>query len=206
MNKILYLILIQSIILNLTAQITKKDSVYFKGQYYSAEEYKSVKENYDRYNFDERFMPGLGYGYYLPTKADSIGSFRGVTVKYLFYRDVSQNINPGPSHVTVYAKLCLLSSSVKTIEKVFLYSAGIDLSFEKNPKRFFFVPYFGFEVGGLSQKSYGTTIQFTPTAGLHLISKKNFVVDLCGGYVYPIRNFEYLAGWYGDLSLNFVLW
>lgn len=184
----------------------QNDSVYFQGKYYKPDEYKKVKVEYEKYNFDERFMPGIGYGFYQPAKSDSIGSFHGVVVKYLIYREVSQNESSGPSHVDFYAKLSLLNSLEENIEQVFLYSLGLDLSFEKNPQRFFFIPYFGLEVGGLSQKTYGTTIQFTPTIGVHLLSKKNISLDMCAGYVYPIKNFEALAGWYGDISFNFVLW
>jgi hypothetical protein len=206
MKKIFLLIFVLSLVFQAHAQVSAKDSIYFKGEYYKPEEYKKVKTEYDKYNFDERFMPGIGYGFFQPAKSDSIGAFHGITVKYLFYRDVSQNDDSGPSHLTFYAKLCLLNSTKNNISQVFLYAAGIDLSFEKNPHRYFCIPYFGLELGGLSQKSYGTTIQFTPTVGLHLFSKKNFTMDLCGAYVYPVRNFEVLAGFYGDLNINFVLW
>ncbi len=206
MKTIVLFLIAYMIAIDAASQLMPEDSIYFKGKYYKSEEYKQVKAEYDRFNFDERFMPGIGYGFYAPGKADSIGFFNGISVKYLFYRDVSQNENPGPSHVTIYSKLCLLKSTEDIISQVFIYSLGLDLSFEKDPHRYFFIPYFGLEFGGLSQKSYGTTIQFTPTVGLHLISKKNFVIDLCSGYIYPIRNFEHLAGWYGDVTLNFVLW
>ena len=206
MKRMLGVIVFQLIMFSLFSQVKAQDSIYFNGKYYNPDEYKDVKKEYDRYNFDERFMPGIGYGFYQPSKSDSIGSFYGVVVKYLFYREVSQNERSGPSHIDFYSKLGLLNSTEGDISQVFLYSLGIDLSFEKDPHRYFFIPYFGLEMGGLSQKSYGTSIQFTPTAGVHLISKKNLTVDLSGGYVYPIKNFEHLAGWYSDICLNFVLW
>jgi hypothetical protein len=206
MRKIVFIMLIQMFVVQIFGQISSGDSVYFRGKYYQSAEYEKVKADYDKYNFDKRFMPGIGYGFFLPAKSDSIGAFHGVSVKYLFYRNVSQNKDPGPSHVDFYAKLNLLNSMKDNISQVFLYSLGVDLSFEKNPQRFFFIPYFGLEIGGLSQKSYGSTIQFTPTVGLHLFSKKNISVDLTAGYVYPVKNFETFAGWYGDFCLNFVLW
>jgi hypothetical protein len=196
----------QIFITSILAQIEIKDSVYYRGKYYNQAEYEKVKTDFEKYNFDERFMPGIGYGFYLPSKSDSIGAFHGISVKYLFYRDVSQNTDPGPSHLDFYAKLNLLKSIKDSISQVFIYSLGVDLSFEKNPNRFFFIPYFGLEIGGLSQKNFGTTIQFTPTVGIHILSKKNISIDLTTGYVYPVRNFETLAGWYGDVCLNFVLW
>jgi hypothetical protein len=206
MRKIVFILLTQIIVYQAYAQIDSRDSIYFQGRYYKPDEYRNAKNEYDKYNFDKRFMPGIGYSYFKPAKSDSIGNFDGITVKYLFYRDVSQNQDPGPSHLTFYAKLSLLKSSEANFSQIFLYSMGLDLSFEKDPHRYYFIPFFGLEVGGLSQKSYGTTIQFTPTVGLHLISKKNFTLDFSGGYVYPVKNFEHLAGWYGDLCVNFVLW
>jgi len=197
------LILISQITLfHIAAQSRYTDSTYLKGRYYSAEDLVKAK----KYIFDDRFMPGIGYSYFQPSKSDSIGVFHGVAVKYLLYRNVTMNENSGPSHWTIYTKFNLLSSTKENISQIFLYSLGVDLSFEKDPHRYYFIPYFGLEIGGLSQKSYGTTIQFTPSAGVHLISKKNFTLDATGGYIYPIRNFETLAGWYGDLCFNFVLW
>jgi hypothetical protein len=205
MKKILLVFFLIFFITVVQAQVYQGDSVYYQGRYYKIEEYKKIKAEYDRYNFDKRFLPGMGYGYYQPAKADSVGSYSGITVKYLFFRDVSQNDTPGPSHVSVYSKLCLFKNN-KQVGQVFIYSAGLDMSFERNPQRFFFIPYFGLEVGGLSQKLYGSTIQFTPTLGLHIISKKNLTLDFCGGYIYPIKIFEHQAGWYADLNLNFVFW
>lgn len=204
-HKLLLLLFVQLIAIQISGQV-KRDSIYYKGKYYNKADYERAKSDYEKFNFDERFMPGAGYGFYVPAKSDSIGIFSGVVVKYLLFRDVSQNDDPGPSHVDFYAKLGLFNSNEDAINQVFLYSAGLDLSFEKDPHRYFFIPYFGLEIGGLSQKSYGTTIQFTPTFGVHLFSKPNISIDLNAGYVYPIKNFEHLSGWYGDICLNFVLW
>lgn len=183
-----------------------RDSIKFHDEYYSPAEYKIVKEAYDKVNYETWFMPGVSYTYYQPKMTDSLGDYSGVTVEYLIYGKVGQNNNPGPSHVRVYAKLNLLNNKLNDISPMFMYSIGVDLSIEKNPKRSYLIPYFGLEFGGMSQKQLGSSIQFTPTLGLHLLSKKNIYINLHGGYVYPMSNFEISQGWIGQVGVNFALW
>ena len=83
---------------------------------------------------------------------------------------------------------------------------GLDLSLEKNPKRNFLIPYFGLEAGGLTHKSLGTTIQFSPLAGLHVLSTKNLFINLHAGQVYTARNIDMLQGWFAQATVNFSLW
>lgn len=182
------------------------DSVWFKGKYYSPEEYEIVKAEDEKVNFETYFMPGIGYTYFQPKAIDSVGTFSGLTVEYLIYAKVEQNNNPGPSHVRWYAKLNILTSDKENINSMFMYTIGLDLSLEKNPKRSFLIPYFGLEFGGLSQKQFGSTVQFTPTLGIHLLSKKNLFINVHGGYIYPISNFDMLQGWVAQVAINFALW
>lgn len=181
------------------------DSVWFHGKYYSQAQYEVVQAAFEKMNFETYFMPGLGYTYYKP-EADSIGSFKGLAVEYLIFAQVHQNDEAGPSHVRLYSKLNILKSDSAHINSMFMYTLGLDLSLEKNPKRTFLIPYFGLEFGGISQKQFGTTMQFTPTLGIHLLSKKNIFINIHAGYVYPISNFEALQGWVGQAGINFAMW
>jgi hypothetical protein len=178
----------------------------FEGIWYAPADYKVVKAAYQQKNFETWFMPGLAYTYYQPKSTDSIGYFSGLTVEYLIYAKVEQNDGRGPSHVRWYSKLNILKSSKSDINSMFMYTLGLDLSLEKNPKRSYLIPYFGLEFGGMSQKQFGSTIQFTPTLGIHLLAKKNIFINVHGGYVYPVSNFETLQGWFGQAGLNFALW
>jgi hypothetical protein len=187
-------------------QSSHGDSSWYEGRYRSQEEMKAIRKKEAKETFETWFMPGLGYSIYQPKQRDSTGQFSGLTVDYLIYANVDQNDDPGPSHVRVYSKLNIMNSDRKSINSMFMYTIGLDLSLEKNPKRQFLIPYFGVEMGGISQKQFGSGIQFTPTFGLHLLSKKNMFINVHGGYVYPIRNFEMLQGWYGQAGLNFALW
>lgn len=182
------------------------DSLLYQGRWYAPTAYEQAKKAYEKSNFETWFMPGLGYTYYFPKGNKNIGAFSGLTVEYLIYADVDQNDNPGPSHVRFYSKLNILKSDKTDVDGIFMYTLGLDLSLEKNPNRNWLIPYFGLEMGGLSQKTYGSCLQFTPTFGVHALSRKNLFINLHGGYVYPLRNFEVLQGWYGQLGVNFALW
>jgi len=185
---------------------THGDSTYLNGRYYSPADYKVAKKENEKLNFETYFMPGLAYTFFQPRSTDSVGRFSGLTVEYLIYAKVEQSDRPGPSHVRFYSKLNILQSDKKAINSMFMYTMGLDLSLEKNPKRSYLIPYFGLEFGGLSQKQFGSTAQFTPTFGIHLLSKKNIFINVHGGYLYPLTNFETLQGWFAQAGLNFALW
>lgn len=182
------------------------DSIKYKGNYYSKSDYAKLKAAEEKINFKTYFMPGLGYTFYQPKASDTVGRFSGLAVEYLIFANVEQNNNPGPSHVRFYSKLNILRSDKAAISSMLMYTLGLDLSLEKNPKRSFLIPYFGLEFGGISQKQFGSTAQFTPTFGIHILSRKNLFINVHGGYVYPLANFEMLQGWFGQAGLNFALW
>jgi len=209
------LIILQIIFLCVIAgfgQETTKDSILFKNRYYQPTdpEYEALRSwlnlECDDLNFEAYFIPGLGYSYYQPKGADSTGKFHGVAVNYLIYSKMYQNNKPGPSIVRFYAKFSIVKSDKSDISDLFCYSLGLSFSFEKNPKRGYLVPFFGLEFGGLSQSQFGTTGQFTPTLGLHIVSKRNLFINLQGGYVYPITDFDILQGMFLEVGINFALW
>jgi hypothetical protein len=156
--------------------------------------------------FDRYFMPGGGYGVYIPKGKDSLGTLSGGVVEFLFFTRVAQNDDSGPSHVRLFGKLNLLNSSKKNVSDFLLYSVGLDMSLERNPKRNYFIPYFGLEMGGISNKNFGTSLQFTPMLGLHLISRQNLFLNVQGGYMYPVKNFDLLQGYMLQAGLNFSFW
>lgn len=156
--------------------------------------------------FDRAFMPGGGYALFLPKGKDSLGILRGGTIEFLLFTHVAQNDDSGPSHIRIYGKLNMLNSDKKNVTNFFSYAAGLDMSLERNPKRNYFIPYFGLEMGGLSNKSFGTTLQFTPTLGMHVVSRQNLFINLQAGYMYPVKNFDLLQGYAFQASLNFSFW
>ncbi len=156
--------------------------------------------------FDRTFMPGGGFNVLIPKSKDSLGTLSGGMVEFLFYTHVAQNDDSGPSHIRLYGKLNMLNSSKKNITDFFLYAVGLDMSLERNPKRNYFIPYFGLEMGGISNKNFGTTLQFTPTLGMHVVSRQNLFVNLQAGYMYPVNNFDLLQGYAFQGGVNFSFW
>ena len=210
MKKITFILLFNAILFSSFCQgvnHVSPDSVWVDGKYYKGSEIAKAQEREKKMNFESYFMPGLAYTLYQPKISDSLGLFSGIAVDYLIISNVNQTDNhSGPSHVQWYAKLNIMKSDRKEIGSMFMYTTGINLSFEKNPNRSFLIPFFGLEFGGMSQKQSGTTVQFTPTVGLHLLAKKNIYLKVHGGYVYPISNFENMQGWTAQAGLNFALW
>ncbi len=156
--------------------------------------------------FDNYFQPGAGYSFYAPKASDSLGRFSGVVIEYLIWAGVRQNEDRGPSHTRLYTKINILKSDKNNVSDMFMYGAGLNFSFERNPKRSYLIPYFGIELGGISQRNIGSTFQMTPLLGVHLLARRNIFVNLHGGYVYPINDFERLQGYFGQLGINFALW
>nr|NQU91962.1 hypothetical protein [Bacteroidota bacterium] len=208
MKKLIIISVIMLLAASVHSQEVKKDSIFYKNKFYYStdQDYEKIKAEYLKLNFESWFMPGLGYTFYRPKGSDSTGVFNGIAVNYLIYAKMYQNNKPGPSHVRFYTKLSIVKSTEKDINDLFCYSVGLSFSFEKNPKRPYLVPFFGLEFGGLSQSQWGTTGQFTPTLGLHLVSKRNLFINIQGGYVYPITNFDILQGLFLEAGVNFALW
>jgi hypothetical protein len=161
-------------------------------------------ENYLQ-DFDAFFMPGLGYRVYTP-KNDTLGLFHGLSVEFLFFERIRQTNSRGPSHSRMYGKLSILSSNEEDVNDLFEYGVGLDFSIERNPKRDWLIPYFGAEVGAISQKNQSTVFLFKPMLGLHLLAKEHLFINAQGGYLYPVKKFDDLQGLMGELTLNFSLW
>lgn len=177
----------------------KTDSVYYQG--------RMVSRNYmDNREFETYFMPGAGYSYYKFQGADSVGNFGGFTIDYLIYAKSHQNDDFGPSHVKVYSRLNMNKSDRSGMGNLFVYTAGLQMSIEKNPKRNFLIPYFGMEAGGMSNKILGSTFMFNPIAGVSLIATKNIYVNIHGGYIYPVGNYDLLSGYNVQATAQFAMW
>jgi hypothetical protein len=159
----------------------------------------------EKFDFETAFMPGLAYTVYAPAAHDSIGNYSGICIDYLFYAQVHQNDDYGPSHIRFYGKISILKSDKGKQTNLLMYNLGLDMSIERNPKRNYLIPFFGAELGGISKKQF-TTLAITPTAGIYLLSKKNIFINLYGGYVYTTREFETYKGFMAQAGLNFALW
>lgn len=170
----------------------KSDTMYLKFEI--QEEWKSF------------FIPGVSYTAFFPQDKSKYGTFQGFSIEYLIYSGINRNENKGPSHIKVYAKFDLMTSTNKDITEAFNYSMGLDLSFERNPKRRFLIPFFGLDLGFLYQKEMGHIFCFTPTGGVWLYSDQNLMAHFTVGYLYPAESIEKYRGLRVLAGLNFSLW
>jgi hypothetical protein len=150
-------------------------------------------------------LPGVGYSIYNPRDhADTV--FHGLNLELVVAAWISRNDNRGPSHGRVYLNAELLNATGLNIPLMFAYSAGVSLSFERNPQRNWLIPHYGFEVGGIVHQRIGAFFQATPYAGLHLFSSPNVFLGARLGYrVVPSRVDE-LAGLHVGLITDISIW
>jgi hypothetical protein len=151
-------------------------------------------------------LPGVYYGLYGPVDRATYGVLHGTTLELVVASWVHRNDNRGPSHGRVGVKVDLLSSTREGQPVAFMYAVGVDLSFERNPSRRFLIPFFGADVGGLTQKNMGHRFQVTPRAGVYLWTNRNLFLTLAGGYMLVPGEIETLRGWRANLGLNLTLW
>ena len=177
-----------------------------------------------REEWESFFLPGLAATTYIPENHAQLGIFNGISINYVFLAWVHRNEKRGPSHGRLYFKVDILDSTEKDIEDMIYYAFGLDLSFERNPRRPFLIPVFGLEMGGsytsrlvptegctvseteTCMEKLGGVFHITPTFGVHLWSDRNFFVSLTGGYTFPVQDYENLRGWRVNLGLNFTMW
>jgi len=152
------------------------------------------------------FLPGAYFTTYFPNADETLGWYRGAAVEVAFYTWVHRNDNRGPSHGRAYIKGQILDSSEEDAPITFIYSLGAELSVERNPHRRFLLPFFGLDVGGISQDNLGQRFQVTPQLGVYVWYSRNIFITLIGGYVIAPTELETLRGWTAALGGNFTLW
>jgi hypothetical protein len=155
------------------------------------------------------FMPGAQYSLLVPEARDQFGVLQGVSIEYLVAGWIHRNENRGPSHGRFYIDIDLMRSTV-TSDLGIIYSMGMTLSFERNPKRQFLIPYFGVELGGIYQKpETGDQVhaaQVNPLGGISLFASQNLFVNVTAGYMVPFSHMEQLRGFRAKAGLNFSFW
>ncbi|MEZ4302590.1 MAG: hypothetical protein R3B70_47110 [Polyangiaceae bacterium] len=128
------------------------------------------------------------------------GGFRLDAVRWSHHND-----DFGPGEGSVYFQASLLKSP-SSEHALGIYEVGMSLSFERNPKRRYLIPYFGFSSGGIVAEDVPGTGFVQPTLGLHLYASPNVVADVQGGYVFPTENVDQVMGVRGQVSIRFHAW
>ena len=152
------------------------------------------------------FLPALGYSVYMPATDADEGFYHGVNVQFAFTSWIHHNDNKGPSHGQWYFFLDLMQSDIEDVKDVFIYGTGVDMSFERAPKRKFLLPYFGLSLGWINQERIETRFFLNPELGLWLYADKNIFVNAKCGYMLPTTKTEEFQGLRACLSVNFSMW
>ena len=152
------------------------------------------------------FLPAIGASVYSPKTDSEVGTFTGISVQYALFSWIHRNDNSGPCLGQWYLSFDLLESCSDDIEGCFIYGTGVDLSFERNPKRKWLLPYFGAFFGWMNQSDIGYNITFAPRVGIWLYADEYLFVNAGASYLLPTKTFEEYQGLKATLSVNFSLW
>lgn len=112
----------------------------------------------DYKEWDDYFMPGVGYKVYVPKNQKDLGVYQGVETEFVIYARAkgSTSYKSGPSRVKTYGNLGILKSDKAGAKDLFSGILGLNLSFESKTDRKFGLPYFGLETGGIFQRDFST--------------------------------------------------
>jgi len=160
----------------------------------------------DDLEWDDYFMPGIGYKVYAP-KNDSLGVYQGIMTEFVIYSRAkgSGSRKTGPTRIKTYGDLSIIKSDKEGSKDIFYSNFGLNLSFEGKTNRKYLIPYFGIELGGMFQRDF-STFQFSPITGIQIISTPKIIWSVQGGYQYTTQRFDELSGYIGSTSLNVLLW
>lgn len=138
--------------------------------------------------------PGVSYKMYYPSICDTLGQYKGVSVKF----NLIQSDNDDEFYFRNYLSVEQLKSTKDNF--FFCYSFGALIGVEKEINRNFLIPYFGMETGNMVIKGIGKSAHLTPLAGISFINKHRCELSESVGYKYPFFQQEY-AGYVAELSL-----
>ena len=157
--------------------------------------------------WDDYFMPGVGYKVYMPKNHAKLGVYHGLMTEFVVYARAkgSGSSRSGPARIKTYGNLSIMQSDNSEAKDIFYSNLGLNLSFEGKTDRKYMIPFFGLEIGGLFQRNF-STFQFTPVAGIQVLSTKSLLWNIQGGYQYTNKRFDEYSGFMMGSTLNVLLW
>lgn len=167
----------------------------------------SAQTSEESTEWDDYFMPGIGYKLYVPKNQAGLGTYHGMVTEFVIYARAkgAEKWRTGPSRVKTFGNLSIMKSDNAQAKDIFFANFGLNLSFEGKLKRKYFIPVFGLEMGGLFRRDF-STFHFTPSAGIQLVSNKRMLWTVYGGYQYTVRRFDEYSGYMTGTTLNVLLW
>ena len=87
---------------------------------------------YEDDEWDDYFMPGVGYKMYVPKNSDSLGVYQGVMTEFVIYSRAKgdSSYRTGPARVKTYGNLSIIASNKEGAKDIFFANLGLNLSFE----------------------------------------------------------------------------
>lgn len=99
------------------------------------------------------------------------------------------------------------------------YGLGVDLSLERNPRRYWLIPTFGLEIGGSWSPRLSSTCQTTgcedkaghdfvisPRFGVIIYNRSPLWVTLAVSYHMPMKEWNQFRGYKTLLGLHYGMW
>lgn len=155
------------------------------------------------HEYETYLVPGAQAVMYRPAGVEEPYFGGGASISVV--RWSHQNDDFGPAEGNVYVQASLLDSASSS-HVMGIYEAGVTLSFERNPRRRYLIPYFGMTSGGIVANDLRDSGFLQPLLGVHLFSHPNVQADLQGGYVFPTADVDRLHGFRAQASLRVHMW
>ena len=155
-----------------------------------------------RVDEESGFRPGVGYTFWQPS---ALAEQHGTRVQVNFVDWSHQNDRHGPSHGQVYFLADIFGESGGGL--TVLTGLGFNLSFERNPRREFLIPFFGLDGSFLVRGDAEGEFTLAPYGGLYLWANRNAWVNLHGGYLIPLgASLDTHNGLRAGLTAAVILW
>lgn len=150
-------------------------------------------------------VPGAAGFAYAPA-SEALGPWLGGGLRFAAYTWSDNSTAFGPSQGKIFFDLGLLGSGEDGTGRMSLYRGGINLSFEGNASRNWLIPYYGVAMGRIAEDTLNVHWFAEAVLGVHALYRKNFHIDLEGGYALPFSDVDTMAGPTVQLAVSFTLW
>lgn len=149
-------------------------------------------------------MPSVAGHLYAPS--DAMGTWLGGGVQIVLFTWSDNSDRFGPGQGKIFFDIGALSSSEDGAGTMVKYRGGANVSFERNASRSWVIPYFGATVGGMHEDTLGRRAFIEGLLGAHLWYTANVIFDVEGGYLFPFKDADDLAGVTAQATLSVSLW
>jgi hypothetical protein len=149
--------------------------------------------------------PGVFGLAYVPGDG-ALGPWYGGGVRLSLYTWSDNAVAFGPSQGKFFLDFGLLGSGEDDTATMALFRAGFHLSVEGNASRTWLIPYYGGNLGRLSEETLEVNWFAEAVLGVHALYQQNVRIDVEGGYVLPFSEIDVMKGFMAQISASFTLW